>query len=561
MAAQRVAMRNIKECLRLKFEADLSHEKIARALQLSKGVVSKYVKAAREAGLDWPALAALDEVALAAVLLPAAKVRQTRGERVLPDVISLHRELRRKGVTLQLLWEEYVAAHPEQPTYRYTQFVEHYRGYARTLKRSMRQQHRAGEKLFIDYAGPTLPVINSITGEIIRAHIFVAALGASNYTYACATPGETQVDWLTALGQAFSYFGGVTEMIVPDNPRALIAHPDRYEPGLNRAALECARHYDSVMLPARPRKPQDKAKAEVAVQVVERWIMARLRHRQFFSLHELNQAIAELLEDLNQRPFKKLEGCRREWFERLDQPVLRPLPLHPYEVATFKRCKVNIDYHIEVNGGFYSVPSALARQTVDVRLSAHTVEILHGNRRVASHLRLQRRGAYSTQSEHMPASHKAHREWTPQRLLDWGERIGPHTRQIVEHQLTHKPHPEMGYRSCLGLLSLARRYGNARLEAAASRAVQLRALNGRTVRNLLKQGLDQQPLRQPAAPAALPAAHENVRGADYYQNIQEELFDDDATHPEPVAPTAAQRHGSGPGRAVDAAGQPQLELR
>ncbi|OPD71465.1 IS21 family transposase, partial [Pseudomonas aeruginosa] len=228
----------------------------------------------------------------------------------------------------------------------------------------------------------------------------------------------------------------------PDNPRALIAHPDRYEPGLNRAALECARHYDTVMLPARPRKPQDKAKAEVAVQIVERWIMARLRHQQFFSLHALNQAIAELLEDLNQRPFKKLDGCRREWFERLDQPVLRPLPQHPYEVVTFKRCKVNIDYHIEVNGGFYSVPSALARQSVDVRLSAHTVEILHGNRRVASHLRLQRRGAYSTQSEHMPASHKAHREWTPQRLLDWGERIGPHARQIVEYQLTHKPHPE-----------------------------------------------------------------------------------------------------------------------
>ena len=559
MAAQRVTMRNIKECLRLKFEGGLSHEKIARALQLSKGVVSKYVTAASETGLEWPALAVLDEVALAAALLPAAKVRHTRGERVLPDLITIHRELRRKGVTLQLLWEEYVAAHPEQPTYRYTQFVEHYRRYASTLKRSMRQQHRAGEKLFIDYAGPTLPVIDPATGEISQAHIFVAALGASNYTYACATPGETQVDWLTGLSQAFSYFGGVSEMVVPDNPRALIAHPDRYEPGLNRAALECARHYDTVMLPARPRKPQDKAKAEVAVQVVERWIMARLRHQQFFSLHALNQAIAELLEDLNQRPFKKLDGCRREWFERLDQPVLRPLPLHPYEVVTFKRCKVNIDYHIEVNGGFYSVPSALARQSVDVRLSAHTVEVLHGNRRVASHLRLQRRGAYSTQSEHMPASHKAHREWTPQRLLDWGERIGPQTRQIVEHQLTHKPHPEMGYRACLGLLSLARQYGNARLEAAASRAVQLRALNGRTVRNLLKQGLDQQPLPKPATPAAPPSSHENVRGADYY--TQEELFDDDPTHPEPAAPTAAGRHGPRPGRAVDAAGQPQLELR
>ena len=289
MAAPRVAMRNIKECLRLKFEAGLSHEKIARALQLSKGVVSKYIAAARVAGLDWPALVAMDEAALAAALFAPTSTNKPRGERVLPDVLSIHRELRRKGVTLQLLWEEYLAAHAGQPTYRYTQFVEHYRRYAQTLKRSMRQLHRAGEKLFIDYAGPTLPVVDPATGEVSRAHIFVAALGASNYTYACATPGETQVDWLTSLGQALAYFGGVPEMVVPDNPRALVAQPDRYEPGLNRATLECARHYQTVILPARPRKPQDKAKAEVAVQVVERWIMARLRHRQFFSLHALNR--------------------------------------------------------------------------------------------------------------------------------------------------------------------------------------------------------------------------------------------------------------------------------
>jgi transposase len=259
------------------------------------------------------------------------------------------------------------------------------------------------------------------------------------------------VDWLTSLGQALTYFGGVPEMVVPDNPRALVALPDRYEPGLSRAALECTRHYDTVMLPARPRKPQ--AKAEVAVQVVERWIMARLRHRQFFSLHALNQAIAELLEDLNRRPFKRLDGCRRDWFERLDRPALRALPMHPYEIATFKRYKVSIDYHIEVNGSFYSVPSALARQSVEVRLTAHTWSAAW-QPTGASHVPLGRRGAYSTQREHMPAAHQAHREWTPQRLLDWGEWIGPYTRQLIDHQLPHKPHPEMGYRACLGLLSL-----------------------------------------------------------------------------------------------------------
>ena len=552
-------MRNIKECLRLKFEAGLSHEKIARALQLSKGVVSKYVTAARVAGLDWPALAAMDEAALAAALFASAPTNKPRGERVPPDVLSIHRELRRKGVTLQLLWEEYLAAHAGQPTYRYTQFVEHYRRYAQTLKRSMRQVHRAGEKLFIDYAGPTLPVVDPATGEVRRAHIFVAALGASNYTYACATPGETQVDWLTSLGQALTYFGGVPEMVVPDNPRALVAQPDRYEPGLNRATLECARHYQTVILPARPRKPQDKAKAEVAVQVVERWIMARLRHRQFFSLHALNQAIAELLEELNRRPFKRLDGCRRDWFERLDRPALRALPVHPYEVASFKRCKVNIDYHIEVNGSFYSVPSALARQSVEVRLTAHTLEVLHGNRRVASHVLLGRRGAYSTQREHMPAAHQAHREWTPQRLLDWGARIGLHAP-------TDRSPADPQAASGDGLPRLSR-------PALAGSSLRQCTLGSRrrTGRPAARLHRAQRAQPAPARPGSAAAAHahrrneltQRPRERPWRRLLppQQELFDDAATHPESTAPATPGRHGPRPGRAMDAAGQPQPELR
>jgi transposase len=507
-------MRNIKEILRLKLECGLSHERIGRALGLSKGVVSKYVVRAQIAGLDWAAVAGLDEVQVAARLCPP--VAAVRGERAAIDLPWVHRELRRKGVTLQLLWQEYRQAHAEVATYQYTQFCQRYHDYAGTLRRSMRQVHRAGEKLFIDYAGQTVPVVNPDTGEVRRAHIFVAVLGASNYTYACATAGETQVDWLRGLGQALQFLGGVPALVVPDNPRALIKNPDRYEPELNRATQACAEHYGMAILPARPRKPQDKAKVEVGVQVVERWILARLRHQVFFTLSALNLAVAELLVELNARPFKKLPGHRREWFETLDRPALGPLPEQPFEVARFKVCRVNIDYHVDIDGHYYSVPHALVRREVEARVTETTVEIVHGGRRVASHVRSMIAGRHSTLAEHMPAAHRAHLDWTPARFRRWAGDIGPATEQLVEHLLTHKPHPEMGYRSCLGLLSLARRFGNARLEAACARALAIGSRTRRSVLSILQGGLDQQPLPAAAAPAWTSPEHDNLRGATYY---------------------------------------------
>jgi transposase len=515
MPVKRVSMRQIQECLRLKFDCALSHEQIARALGLSKGAVTKYLQRASQVGLNWETAAALEESQLEARLSPARG--QPMSRRVLPDWAVVHRELRRKGVTLQLLWEEYVEAHAGAATYRYTQFCHLYQGYAARLKRSMRQTHRAGEKLFIDYAGQTVPVIDRVTGEIRQAHIFVAVLGASNYTFACATARETQADWLSGLAKALKAFGGVPELVVPDNPKALITRPDRYEPGVSRMAQDCARHYGTAILPARPYHPQDKAKVEVGVQIVERWILARLRHRRFFSLGELNQAIAELLADLNQRPFKKLPGNRLSWFKAIDRPALRPLPVQPYDIAHFKRCRVNLDYHVEIDGHYYSVPHALVRQEVEARITQTTVEILHGGRRVASHPRCDRRGTHTTLAEHMPKSHRAHREWSPGRLLNWAERIGPHTKALVHHQLTHKPHPEMGYRACLGLLALARQYGEARLEAACERAVALGACNRHSVVSILQAGLDRQPL-PPSTPQTdwISPDHDHVRGPDYY---------------------------------------------
>jgi len=514
MPAERIAMHRIKELLRLKYECALSFEQIARALQISKGVVAKYVKATEVSGLDWPRVQELDEDELERRL----RLRHGRGAahgQVAPNLAHVHQELKRNGVTLALLWEEYRQAHGEA-AYQYSRFCDLYREFAKRLKRSMRQTHRAGEKLFADFAGDTVPLVDPDSGEIRRAHIFVAVLGASNYTYACATAAETQADWLGCIGRALSFIGGVTELIVPDNPRALIGQANRYDPVPQRAAAEFAAHYGTVILPARPYRPQDKAKVEVGVQIVQRWILARLRNRRFFSLAELNAAMAELLEDLNQRPFRRLPGCRRSAFETLERPALRPLPVTPFQLAQWKKAKANIDYHVEVDGHFYSVPNALVGQQIDIRVTISSVECFVKGKRVAVHPRSHRRGCHSTLPEHMPASHRAHAEWSPGRMLNWAMSIGPSTGDIIRYQLESRRHPEQGYRACLGVMRLARHYGKQRLEAACARAVALGAMRYRSVASILKSGLDRQPLPEPPQTELPLPVHGNVRGSTYY---------------------------------------------
>ena len=361
-------MRKIKDVLRLKLDAQLSHERIAASLGISKGVVAKYVSAAAAAGLDWAQVQQLDESSLQRRLLGAPK--RASGF-VAPDYGRMHQELRRKGMTLMLLWEEHGTQHPGQAIHSYSQFCENYRRYARTLKRSMRQIHRAGEKLFIGFAGPTIGLTDGS-----RAHIFVAALGASSYTFACATPRETMADWLGACAQALTFIGGVPQLIVPDNPRALIANPNRYEPRANDTVEDFARHYGTSVLPARPYHPQDKGKVESAVQVVERWILMRLRHQRFASVDDVNEAIGPLLEQLNLKLFQKLPGSRASAFNELDAPALQPLPAQPYEIAIFKTVRVHIDYHVEFEGHRYSVPNALVGRIMEVRATPRTVEVL-----------------------------------------------------------------------------------------------------------------------------------------------------------------------------------------
>ncbi len=508
-------MRQIRQALRLHLEAGLSYAQIARAVGIGKGTVGKFILLARAAGVDWTVAQTLTDEALEARLYRPAVPRSSR--QLEPDYAWIHQELKRPGVTLQLLWEEYQRQHREdgQSAYKYTSFCVKYRAWAAALKRSMRQIHVAGERLFVDYAGQTVPVIDATSGEIRRAQIFVAVLGASNYTYARATATQNAADWVGSIIQALEFIGGVPRLIVPDQTRALIARPDRYEPAVNRLVEEFSDHYDVAVLPARPAHPRDKPKVEVGVQVVERWILARLRNRRFFSLAELNAAVGELLSELNQRPFKKLPGCRASAFDALDRPVLRPLPAARMPIARFKRARVNIDYHVELDGHYYSVPHRLVRSQVELRITGTTVEIFAGSQRVAVHAYSSRRGAHTTIAEHMPASHRAHREWTPQRLIQWGERIGAATAAVVRWQMEHRPHPEQGYRACLGLQRLARQFGEPRLEAACARALSIRSPTYRSVASILASALDRQQTPTAPAQAALPL-HENVRGPDYY---------------------------------------------
>ncbi len=527
MPTTRISMRQIKEVLRLKFAARLSHRQIARSLGLSVGVVAKYLTAATNAGLAYPLPAEMDDAQLrralrAATSPPAAGVVSSivSPPRLRePDWATTHTELKRKGVTRLLLWEEYVATDANS-SYSYPQFCALYREWCKHLKLSMRQVHIAGEKLFLDYCGPTISILDQRTGEVREAQVFVAVMGASNYTFAEATWTQRLSDWTASTSRALAYFNGVPRLLIPDNLKAAVTKACRYEPTLNQTYSDLAAHYGCAVLPARPYKPQDKAKVETGVQVVERWILARLRHHTFFSLLSLNIAIRELLTDLNTRPFKRLPGCRRSQFAALDAPALSPLPPQPYEYAAWKRARVNIDYHIEVDRHFYSVPHPLVRREVEVRLTASTVEVFHSGKRVASHPRSLRHGAHSTTPDHMPKAHRAHLEWSPSRFLRWASEIGECTHAIVEHTFATKPHPEMGYRSCLGLLNLAKQYGTVRVEAAAARAVALHAPHRSTVASILKRGLDSQPLDGvPTDDDRLvaPLAHDNLRGADYYR--------------------------------------------
>lgn len=509
-------MRKAKEVLRLRFDKGLAYGQIARSCNVSTSTAREYVHRAESAGLGWPLPEGLNERQLHERLFPGSPPSGSTPRRALPDLPGIHRELRRKSVTLQLLWEEYKEAHPDG--YQYSQFCEHYRRWAKKVDVCLRQRYRAGEKMFVDFAGQTIPVTDPETGAVRQVELFVAVLGASSYTFAEARETQQLPDWTEAHVHAFDFFGGVAKITVPDNLKSAVTSPCRYEPELNPTYQEMAQHYGTVVIPARIRKPRDKAKAEAGVLLAERWVIAVLRHRTFFSLGELNRAIRELLVRLNERPFKKMPGSRAELFRSLDAAALQPLPSTRYEFAEWQWAGVNIDHHIHVKADdhYYSVPYALVQQRVDVRLRARTVEVFFKGNRVAVHKRSKERGGFTTLDEHRPKSHRRHLEWTPGRIVDWAGKIGPKCSEAVEHILESKPHPEQGYRSCLGLIRLGKKYGHERVEAACGRALALDICSYRRIKSMLKTGRESCPLPDRSGSKPRPNASACIRGATYY---------------------------------------------
>lgn len=515
MARRRLSMRKIKEILRLRLENNCSVRQIAKSCDMGRSTVADYLSRIQATNLSWPLSPELDDDALEALLFPPSDTDDTPPKRQMPPMGYLFHELKKKGVTLQLLWHEYKEENPEG--YQYSQFCDLYRRWVKNLDVSLRQKYNAGEKLFIDYAGQTIPIIDPKTGEITAAQIFLATLGASNYTFAEASISQELHCWINSHVNAFKFFGGVPHILVPDNLKSGITKPCRYEPDINPTYLDLAQHYGAAVIPARSGKPKDKAKVESAVLIAERWILAPLRNRTFFSLTELNRAIAQRLTEFNTRKFQKLDANRRQLFEQIDKPALKPLPEIPYEFAEWKKARVNIDYHIEVLRHYYSVPYQLRKEQVDVRLTSRTVEILFKNRRVASHVRDNRPGAFTTLTEHMPVSHQKYLEWTPTRIIKWAAKIGPNTEILISLVLESRTHPEQAYRSCLGIMRLANRYSPERLEAASKRATHIKAYSYKSIESILKKGLDQQnPLfDQPENTKTIN--HPNIRGEQYYQ--------------------------------------------
>jgi len=518
MSAQRTAMRTIKEVLRLKYEAKLSLRKIASSLKIGLGTVSLHLERAKKAGLSWPLPTDIDDQTLETMLFPNY-TPSVRSGYVEPDYVTIHNELKQKGVTKQLLWEEYKQVNGEH-SYQYSQYCQRYRDWVQTLKRSMRQVHKAGEKLFIDYCGPTLPIVNPETGEFRQAQIFVMVWGASTYTYAEATWSQKKGDWINSHVNAFHYFGGVSEILVSDNLKSAVTKACRYEPEINTSYQHMASHYKTAIIPARPYKPKDKAKAENAVLIVERWIMARLRHTTFFTLKELNIVIRILLDDLNQRPFKKLPGSRLSQFELLDKPAMQPLPATRYEYIEFKLARVNIDYHLEFDKHFYSVPHHLVKHQVEIQATQEGVAVFFKGKQIARHARSYRQGSFSTDSLHMPQAHRKHKEWTPERLLNWAKDIGPNVVAVTQQIIDRKKHPEQAYRSCLGLLNLSKQYDAKRMDRACQRAMTIGSVKVKSISSILKQGIDQLDLpleeTQKTKTETSLNDHDNVRGSEYY---------------------------------------------
>ena len=509
-ANRELTMRQLRQMLRLHHDG-LGARAIGRVLGVARSTVQDNLMRAEAAGLTWPLSADVTDEELEQRLFVRSGVKSGFRRRSEPDWAAFARELKRPGVNLMVLWEEYRETNVDG--YGYSRFCDLFREFERRLSPVMRQHHAAGDKVFVDYSGKKIGIVDPATGEVREAEIFVAVLGASNYTYAQATWTQTLPDWIEAHVRMFRFFGGVPRLLVPDNLKSGVNKASFYDPEINRSYGMMATHYGVGVLPARPRKPRDKAKVEAGVRFAQSYILGRLRHQTFFSLGEANNAIGLVLERINSHVMRRLGLCRKDLFTSIERPALRPLPPADYEFAEWRLARVGLDYHVEIEGFYYSVPHALIRAQVEVRITTRTIEVFHRAKRVAAHQRRYGGRLHGTDPDHMPSSHRRYAEWTPARFQRWARSIGPNTEGLVIAVLANRPHPEQGFRTCLGVLRLFRGLAPARAEAVAARAVAIGALTYKSVASILENNLDR---ASQAADNATVIEHPNVRGPGYF---------------------------------------------
>ncbi|MEK7376368.1 MAG: IS21 family transposase [Candidatus Margulisiibacteriota bacterium] len=519
MAKERVSMRKIKEVLRLKHGGNLTMRKIAQICGISRPAVSSYLLRFRASGLTWPLPDEITGDFLEKKLFPCNTIKSSLKAAL--DYEYMLQEIRRPNVTLEVLWSEYIAANPNG--YQYSHFCELYRRYAKTLNYSMRQEHKAGEKNFVDFGSiDDINLTDRFTRETIKAVLFVSVWGASGYLFAKAVRGEDLKSWINVNIDSLEYSGCCPKAIVPDNLKSAVTKACRYEPEINPTYAEFARHYGVAIFPARPYQPKDKSRAENGVKLAKRWLLARLRNRIFHSLDELNAAIFELLEIFNSKKMKKFNKSRKELFEELDKPNALSLPLSRYEYAQWKQAKVQFNYHVSFEDHYYSVPYTLIHKVVDMRASGGIIEILHKGERVCSHQISYYKNRYTTVKEHMPANHQKYVEWTPERILELAEISGPHVKEIANRMMNKRKFPEQAYRACLGLLRLGNRYSKERLNAACGRAIEYRVDTYHGIAEILDKGLDKVPLESNCRSNSIGINHENIRGGQYWEHYTRE---------------------------------------
>ena len=519
MSAKRISMRKLREIFRLKFEHGLSNRQVARSCNTHHSVVGDNLARFRMSGLSWPLAPELSEEQLYGVLFPEKRNSKQPISKPLPDWEKVYEELKsHKYLTLQLIWQEYKQKYADG--YNYSQFCNRFRKWKKSLDITFRQNYRGGEKMFVDYAGGGVRIKSPLTGKFHDASIFVAVLGASNYTYAEAHMKQDIKNWVNGHIRAFHYFKGVPQTTTPDNLKAGVQSPCFYDPTINPTYNDMAMHYNMAVIPARIKKPKDKAKVEAGVKIVGQRILAVLRKRTFFSIQELNKTIKQQLEELNNRKMKHLGKSRKEMFDLLDRPNLQPLPEKTYEFAECKDAKVGIDYHVRYDDNYYSVPYGHIHRKVEIRATEKIVEVFYKNCRIASHLRSYEKNQNITVKEHMPANHQFMAEWTPKRFIRWAEKIGPQTVILIRTILEEKEHPQQSFRKCLGILNLAKRYSSERLEAAAQRALHYRICSYRKIKSILDKGWDRinSDEQDNLNPSPQPALfHQNIRGGKYYK--------------------------------------------